>query len=354
MTTGDTLPFPSDETQAVERIAAQWTLRQQQGLTPAEQKELEVWLESDPQHAEVFAEMNETSQLLDQLREPAGAEQPAAAGDSQPATTWRPGWLAPMLAAAAAIMIGWVAWTRHVASVGPYAAAAATEVGAVRELKLPDGSVVKLNTASAVVVQFTGGERRVRLTKGEAYFSVAKNPARPFWVEAGVVSVRAVGTAFNVRRRDDAVEVHVTKGKVRIEDAGAAPGEPTAAPAASRLLVAGERLSIAVAAVATARLEVAVAPAVPVGVPRAEMARVLAWQQQRLQFDGTPLAEVVAEFNRHNHHQLVIADPALAEQRFGGAFSTQGFDAFLEILEQNFGVKAERKERETILRKAGP
>jgi transmembrane sensor len=344
MTTGDTLPFPSDETQAVERIAAQWTLRRQQGLTPAEQKQLEVWLESDPRHAEVFAEMNETSELLGQLREPAAAETPAQAR--------RPRWLVPMLAAAAAIMIGWVAWTRHVASAGPYAGAAATEVGAMRELKLPDGSVVKLNTDSAVVVHFTDGERRVRLTKGEAYFSVAKNPARPFRVEAGTVAVRAVGTAFNVRRRDDAVDVLVTEGKVRIEDAGATPGEPAATPAAQRLLVAGERLSIAVAAVAPALPEVAIAPPVPVAVPREEMARVLAWQQQRLQFDGTPLAEVVAEFNRHNRHQLVIADPALAEQRFGGAFSTQGFDAFLEILEQNFGVKAERHAHETILRRA--
>ena len=62
---------------------------------------------------------------------------------------------------------------------------------------------------------------------------------------------------------------------------------------------------------------------------------------------------MVEEFNRHNKHQLVIADPSLADQRFGGAFAARGYDAFVEILEQSFGVKADRRENETILRRAG-
>jgi transmembrane sensor len=350
MTTGDTLPFPSDEAQSVERIAAQWTLRQQLGLTPVEQKQLEVWLESDPRHTEIFAEMNETSELLDQLRESAPANEPAALMGSQPAKARQLGWVVATLAAAAAVMIGWFVWSRPAPDAGPFATSAATEVGAVRELSLPDGSVVKLNTDSAVVVRYTGEERRVRLTKGEAYFSVAKNSNRPFWVEAGTVAVRAVGTAFSVRRRDNTVDVLVTEGKVRIEDTGSKAGATAAVPPVERFLVAGQRLSIAAATVVS---RAPVAPTLPTAVPREEITRALAWQQQRLQFDGTPLSEVVAEFNRHNRHQLVIADPGLADQRFGGAFSAQGYDAFLEIIEQSFGVKAERRENVTILRRAG-
>ena len=350
MTTDDTLPFPSDEVQSVERIAAQWTLRWQQGLTPAEQKQLEVWLESDPRHAEVFSEMNETSQLLDQLREPAMGGKPKAVSSLRPARVRQRTWLVPALAAAAAVVVGWFVWSRPVPNVEPNATSATTEVGAIRELNLPDGSVVSLNTDSAVVVRFTGEERRVRLTKGEAFFSVAKNPARPFWVEAGTVAVRAVGTAFNVRKRDNAIDVLVTEGKVRVEDTSIKPGEAAPVTQLERFLVAGERLSIAVPKVAT---EAPVVPPVPTVVPRDEIARALAWQQQRLQFDGTTLSEVVEEFNRHNKHQLVIADPSLADQRFGGAFAARGYDAFVEILEQSFGVKADRRENETILRRAG-
>jgi transmembrane sensor len=345
MTPGKTLPFPADEAQSVERIAAQWMVRQQEGLTPAEQKQLEVWLESDPRHVEVFSEIQETSQLLDQLRDPALAEQPTSSHDHLLSFVWRQTWLKPVLAAAAAIVIGWFVWPRSAPSGGPFVTTAATEIGVVQELRLPDGSVVRLNTDSAVSVIFSYAERRVRLSKGEAYFSVAKNPERPFWVEAGAVAVRAVGTAFNVRRQDHAVDVLVTEGKVKIEETSSHPEDSNPAVQPDRFLVAGQRLSIAVATDAPES-------SVPNVIPHEEIARTLAWQQRRLEFDRMPLSEVVAEFNRHNRHQLVIADPGLAAQSFGGGFSSQGFDAFVEILEQSFGVKAERRENVTILRKA--
>jgi transmembrane sensor len=84
---------------------------------------------------------------------------------------------------------------------------------------LPDGSVLQLNTDSVVETAYSPTERRVRLKKGEAFFSVAKNPQRPFWVDVGAVSVRAVGTAFNVRFRPEAVEVLVKEGKVSVNQA---------------------------------------------------------------------------------------------------------------------------------------
>lgn len=344
MIPGETLPFPADETQSVERIAAQWMVRKQEGLTPAEEKQLEVWLESDSRHLEVFSEIQETSQLLDQLRDPGLAEQPTPAPRNLLAFVWRQTWLKPVLAAAAAIMIGWFLWPRSAPSGGPFVTNAVTEIGVVHELRLPDGSVVRLNTDSAVSVTFSDAERRVRLSKGEAYFSVAKNSERPFWVEAGTVAVRAVGTAFNVRRQDHAVDVLVTEGKVKIEETSRKSGNSNSAVQPDRFLVAGQRLSIAGDRDAPGR-------PVPSAVPHEEIARTLAWQQRRLEFDRMPLSEVVAEFNRHNRHQLVIADPGLAAQSFGGGFSSQGFDAFVEILEQSFDVKAERRETVTILRK---
>ena len=60
---------------------------------------------------------------------------------------------------------------------------------------LDDGTVVELNGGAEIEVQFTAAERRLRLVRGEAHFQVAKNPLRPFVVEAGGVAVRAVGTA---------------------------------------------------------------------------------------------------------------------------------------------------------------
>ena len=89
-----------------------------------------------------------------------------------------------------------------------------TEIGEIRHVPLPDGSVADLNTQSSVQVSMTKSVRRVRLTQGEAWFHVESDPARPFIVESGLVRVRAVGTAFSVRKFDHGAEVLVSEGIV--------------------------------------------------------------------------------------------------------------------------------------------
>ena len=76
----------------------------------------------------------------------------------------------------------------------------------------------------------------------------------------------------------------------------------------------------------------------------------MAWQDQRLEFATVPLAEMVAEFNRYNRHKLVVADPRLAEQCFGGIFRADGYETLVHLLETNHGVVVERRAEETILK----
>lgn len=361
---------PTPEPPDLERVAAEWVVRLRHGLTATEEQEFDGWLQRDPRHADLFAEMNETSQLLDQLRDPALAEYAPAspavhsfsdepAGRAAAASSWsgkRLAWLASA-GLAAAVALAWLAWPgpspRSTSSL--FVQSATTEIGGLRQLDLPDGSVVQLNTDSAVAVSYTVTERRVRLERGEAFFTVAKNSQRPFWVDVGAISVRAVGTAFNVRYRLETVEVLVKEGKVSVNPAAAgAHAAAAAAPAPALpppdppLLVAGEKAVIALPVdAAKPVMPMTVATIAP---PRIES--TLAWQVGRLEFSDTPLAEVVAEFNRYNRHQLVIADPALEAQTFGGAFARTGYDSLVEVLEQSFDVVAERQAGRTILRKA--
>jgi transmembrane sensor len=224
---------------------------------------------------------------------------------------------------------------------------ASTEVGVMRTLPLADGSVVQLNTDSAISVRFTATERRVELVRGEAHFQVTKNPARPFIVSAGTVAVRAVGTAFDVRMRPEAVEVLVTEGKVRVDDT--AKGQsllPTPAAGETPLLIAGERAFIPVGT------PVKLIPATVTAVAASEIGQRLAWQARRLEFVATPLSEMVTEFNRYTQHKLVIADARLAQRRFGGTFSAGDNEELVRLLEAEFGVIAEREANETKLRLA--
>ncbi|HRG57142.1 MAG TPA: FecR domain-containing protein, partial [Lacunisphaera sp.] len=203
---------------------------------------------------------------------------------------------------------------------------------------------------------FPPAERRIRLERGEAHFTVAKNPDRPFIVEAGGVSVRAVGTAFNVRLDSKAVEVLVTEGKVRVDDTAsgrsllAAPAgvDPAVLPTLGHpILGAGQKV------VVTPEAERVSAGIAATAVSVDEIQRTLSWQERRLDFDLAPLSEIVAEFNRYSRHKLVIGDPVLAEKRFGGSFRPDDQAGFVRMLQENFGVTVQETETATVLR-AGP
>jgi transmembrane sensor len=316
---------------AIEGVAADWMIRRDQGLAPSEERELARWLAADARHAAAFKALAATWQLL--------GEAPVA-----PAVPVRRAakiyWLAPTLAAAAAaVAIAYVGWWRPgralPTTVAPFVTAARTEIGALRKVELPDGSVIQLNTDSAIDVRFENSERRVRLARGEAHFSVAKDSRRPFIVSAGGVDVRVVGTVFNVRLRSESVDVLVTEGKVRVGS-----NADTEAGAIS----AGQRVSVALA-VPSAPVVVA-----PVEVSSAEIKQSLAWQSRRLDFDATPLADIVAEINRYNRHKLVIDDARLAERLFGGSFPAGDYETLVRMLEANFEVMVDRKGDATRLR----
>ncbi|MDB6169597.1 MAG: anti-FecI sigma factor, FecR [Verrucomicrobia bacterium] len=331
--------------------AAEWTVRRQQGLTLREQQEFQAWLAADSRHVDLYAEMRETSTALDRLHDPALAADPVSVAEHPRST--RAGWQRFALPMAAAMVIAAGAWGLKVSRArANYSESAATAVGGLHRLSLPDGSMVVLNTDSAVEVDYTRDARRIRLTRGEAFFIVAKNPERPFWVSAGGVSVRAVGTAFNVRFNPDAVEVLVKEGKVSVNPiAPAITRTPytlatVLPPAEPQFVTAGELAKVQLDVDPTHRS----GPVQVIPIPALRVESALAWQSRRLDFSDTPLSEVVAEFNRYNRHKLVIDDPRLAARTFGGVFSPEGYNSLVEALEQGFGVVAERQENATILR----
>lgn len=341
------LPAPTPPEQA----ALDWFARCQRGLSATEEAQFEEWLTADPARAALFNELSGTWQLLGAAAvAPAPFASKPAATELAPAPrrgrgAWRC-WVLPFAAAAAVALAYFGYWRPE-----HFADAAATEVGALRTMRLPDGSLVKLSTDSAIAVGFSPKERRVELERGEASFVVAKKPARPFIVTARGVAVRAVGTAFNVRVAPHAVEVLVLEGRVKVSDAVsgqsllAASAEVAAADA---VLMPGQRAVVEVAPPAPRRAELS--PAMVTTLAAEEVQRRNAWQDRRLEFESAPLREIVAEFNRFSRHKLVVADPALAEQRFGGSFNADDAEGLVRMLQDNFAVTVERTDGVTVLR----
>lgn len=332
----------------VEAAAATWLSLRDRGMNAAETAEFVRWLQEDPQHTAVFTELDLVWKDFDRLRVvPANtAEISKLDGDRlgprvRPPRTRAWMWNALGVAAAAIVLLAFVQPWRP-----DYTAE--TPVGAFQKLDLPDGSIVQLNTNTAIEANFDATERRVRIVRGEAFFSVAQDSARPFVVTAGRVAVRAVGTAFNVHHSATAIEILVTEGRVRVDDAAeghsllATAGFPSEPP----LLIAGQR---AIVSITAGSPEARPPIAAVAGVSPPEMQRTLAWQERRLEFDSATLSDVAREFNRYNQKQLVIANVALAARRFSGTFRADGYESFVRLLEDDFGVTAFRGEREIIL-----
>ncbi len=178
-----------------------------------------------------------------------------------------------------------------------------TDLGEIRRVPLADGSSAAINSASQLVVTLSEQRRDVHLTKGEAWFRVAKDPKRPFVVEAGSVLVRAVGTAFSVRRRTDGAEVIVSEGVVE--------GWASGAEGHRVRLTAGQRAFIADnSAIIVQNDELADAD------------RALAWREGFIDLAGTSVSDAVEDFNRYNRRKLVLDDPGLGREQIDGIFRT--------------------------------
>jgi transmembrane sensor len=331
----------------IEAAAAAWLSLRDRGMSAAETAEFVRWLQQDAQHATIFAESDSVWKDFDRLGAVATPPPTTAAPDAdtlapRPRLRRNPAvaWTAAGLAAAALVAISLVTF-------GTPQYTAETAVGAFQKIDLPDGSIAQLNTDSAIDTAFTATERRVRVVRGEVFFNVSKDPARPFIVTSGPVAVRAVGTAFNVRQRAAGVEVLVTEGRVRLDDSSQSRSllPASATNTDTPLLVAGERALVTERPSGSAPELATVAKVDPPAIQRA-----LAWQERRLEFDAAPLAEVVAEFNRYNRRQLVIADTALAAKRFSGTFRADSYEPFVRLLEDDFGVTVSRSPSEITLR----
>jgi transmembrane sensor len=293
----------------IEEAAVRWLWRiDREGRSPALDAALEAWLDGDSRRRGAFLHAEATWSVLDRAAQLDAVETPSAAA-SKPSRRVMLGLGGAVLAASAA----------GLAFLGLRQQRYDTKLGEIRRVSLDDGSTMALNTHSAVRIEMTSQQRMVKLAEGEAWFQVAKNRERPFVVEAGRVRVRAVGTAFSVRRLEGGAEILVTEGVVEAwrEDAEGHRAR----------LVAGDKAFIANDAGIT---EAAAKPS--------EIDRRLAWRSGQIDLAGETLGEAVEEFNRYNIRKLVVADAALTQERLYGVFRTDDPEGFARSVRLSIGA----------------
>jgi transmembrane sensor len=332
---------PDPAAARLKRAAAEWLTKHDRGLTPAEQDDFLQWLAADPRHGAWFARHRAGWRRLDAI----AAWRPEHGNEPNPDVLarfpHRRNWprAAGLTALAAALVVAAAfLWPESRQPDLPLP-------GGYERRMLDDGSMAELNRGAEIEVNFTATERRVVLRQGEALFTVAPNPQRPFVVRTRGVAVRAVGTAFNVRLADTGVEVLVTEGKVQLAPpAGDRSANPPASAAGAPLVAAGERALVPFAANTTPQIA---------RTTDAELARLRAWQPQLLDFSSTPLAQVIAALNRRNRVQLVLADPASANVPIIASIRSDNIDGFVSLVTLATGLRAEHRGDYEIVLRAG-
>lgn len=312
---------------ASDEQASLWAARLEGSLlSAADQAALEVWLAENPSHrtllsryCQLSADLEEQLPALVAAGVLAAPMTASAAADRAPVRRGRGlKWMAGAALAAAALVALAIWIARPSRQSGGFATAAAQR----QEIKLADGTRVELNARTSLQVEIGPTERHVRLATGEAFFTVTKDPSRPFIVETPAGSVRVTGTVFNVRTESTAgLNVTVVEGSVQVRPVQTGGDRPE-----PRMLHAGDRLAAGPGGVTVQSLTA--------GAIEDE----LAWREGKIVFDQTPLSVAVERYVQYHGRRITVA-PELADRHVSGRKDLDDLTGFLRDLENTQHVR---------------
>lgn len=341
---------PAAELEAMRMEAHTWRTRlDDERASDADHAAFETWLARDPRHLDEYERIDtlwsrlgglDTADLDPAHRATlAPAETPVSADKG---ARWRDQpWFARVVAGAAtsaiaaSILFAIVPMPALIDTASdPTVQAFASAHGEIEEVRLADGSVLTLGADSAVEVAIGPDSRAVVLTRGEAYFDVASDVARPFRVNAGALKVEVTGTEFDIRLGRTTVGVGVAEGAVSVTYPAMAKGE-----AQDRYYRHILREGSAINVDQTRGFG---------EVSRLRTDAVAAWRGGRLTYAGTPLIDVVADANRYSDMPIRIVGDQARRIRVSGSFDAAEIDDTLDTLAEILPIRVDRSAAEVI------
>jgi transmembrane sensor len=327
-----------EKNREIDDLAAQWVARSDRGpLSEQEARDLEVWLEADMRHLGAYARAMAVSVMTEKVRalgphfdvrQYETEDKEANRTEDEKPTRRRLLLMGGIAAAAASLALLFGVRSKGVGRTFE------TRLGETLVVPLQDGSVITLNTASKIAVNYTKESRNIQLMEGEALFDVAKRRAWPFVVHAKGTQVVAVGTSFTVQVLPERpVTVLVREGIVELSR----PDVPTA-PAVQ---VAQNTRAVAPDD----------APIAAKSLTETEVNRELNWRVGRLAFEGNTLREAAETFARYSNTRIVIDDPSIASETITGLFVANDPIGFSKAVAISLNIRADVGEGEVRLRR---
>lgn len=198
---------------------------------------------------------------------------------------------------------------------------AITGTAELREVRLSDGSLASLGPDSAIGIDYSQGERRITLLRGQAWFDVRHDASRPFRVAARDIETTDIGTAFEVRLDARATHVGVERGIVQVDYAKASP------PISERL-TAGQGMTIGTSGLASRDAE--------------PPALVASWRQGQFAVQDRPMREVIDALRPWYHGTILMRSDALADRRVTGVYDLRDPAGAMTALAKAYGGQVTR------------
>lgn len=291
--------------------AAEWILLfQSQNVSEQQRAAFEQWRARSPAHAQAWQRAEALLTTLDHI--PSGVGSKALQGVSKMSRRRALRGLALLLVAAP------TAWYVSLQARGHWRETAVTARGTRRSMSLPDGTIVVLNTDSAIDIQFTHDKKEITLTRGEILVTSShEGPSdeRPLLVRTAHGSLHALGTRFSVRLIDGATRIAVFEHAVEVSPLGAD----------ARILRDGQQATFTGRGI--------------LSISTVDDSDAL-WERGMLLLKNRRLADVIAELNRYRT-DVLRCDPAVADLRVSGALSLDDTDRALRVLSQMLPLRME-------------
>lgn len=204
-----------------------------------------------------------------------------------------------------------------------------TEKKLLREITLPDGSLVSLNADSKIIYPkvFDDGIREVIL-KGEAFFDIVHDESRPFIVKTDEFNIKVLGTTFNVKSypEDKLAEATLLSGKVELSLEQETP--IILAPSQKAIFNKEDK---------------------KIEIEKVEPENSLGWKSGKLIFNNTPLKQVVIDLERKYGKKITIASSELLDYKYTGSFDDLTVDEVLKLLVISSPIKYQNTNQKIIL-----
>jgi transmembrane sensor len=204
-----------------------------------------------------------------------------------------------------------------------------TSIGGHETVMLADGSHIELNTDTAIRLSDTAASRKIWLEKGEAFFEITHNAARPLTVFAGSRRITDLGTSFVIRRDQNSLEVSVIEGRVSFRD-DTQKSNPLRLGQGDSVTALENRLFV------TRKSPL-------------ELSNELGWRQGVIVFNNTSLADAAEQVSRYNVTKVAIAGKKLGQMTVTGTVSATNPQEFLRMVRVAFGLRTEKVDDEFIV-----